>query len=213
MWTMVLPVQRAEIAKSRLRLRSSGVADAPMQHALLARAIAADSLAAVRECAAVGQRVVVTSDHVTAAHCIGLGDVVLADPGGGLDAAVREGVQEALRADQSAAVAILLPDVPALRPQDLQRALEAASAHRFCLLPDADGTGTVLLCGRPGSQLQPAFGVRSADRHQRLGAVSLRVVLPRLQRDVDTWAALVSAGQLGLGPATLAQLDGQPPRR
>ena len=70
------------------------------------------------------------------------------------------------------------------------------------MVPDLDGTGTVLLTAGPHTVLQHAFGVDSAARHEELGAHRLDLDLPRLRRDVDTAAGLSAARGLGLGRAT-----------
>lgn len=152
------------------------------------------------------RRVVVTSDPRVGPAATRAGDLVLADPGVGLAGAVDRGLAAAVAGDPLGPVAVLLPDVPALQPQDLTDALKAAAAHVFALVPDAEGTGTVLLTAAPGRLLRHSFGRDSADRHARLGATRLDLDLPRLRRDVDTLAALATARKLGLGPATMALL-------
>ncbi|WP_200941765.1 2-phospho-L-lactate guanylyltransferase [Angustibacter sp. Root456] len=201
-WTLVLPVQSSTRAKSRLEV-PAGV-DRPR----LARAIARDSLAAVRATSAVARVVVVTADDDLAAECAAAGDHVVRDSGRSLSDAVRRGVEVAqqLAADHPAAV--LLADVPALTPDELAAALEQAASRQLAVVPDAEGSGSVLLsAARPGL-LQPAFGGDSALRHEQRGAVRLDLDLPRLRRDVDTWAALTAAVALGVGPATAAALGG-----
>jgi 2-phospho-L-lactate guanylyltransferase len=203
-WTVVLPVQHAERGKSRL------VAPDGVSRADLARAIALDSLEAVLSSAAVRRVVLVTSDPVvstTAGSRPGAPEVdVLADPEGGLTAAVQAGAERALALQPDAPVAVLLADVPALRGSDLTAALTEAGSHARAVVPDLDGTGTVLLTAAPHISLRHAFGAGSAQRHGELGAVRLDLELPRLRRDVDTAAGLRAAQALGVGPATSAVL-------
>jgi 2-phospho-L-lactate/phosphoenolpyruvate guanylyltransferase len=199
-WTIVLPVQRAESGKTRLR------APAGTSHPSLARAIALDSLAAVRGCPDVGLRVVVTSDPVVADVAGLAGDLVVADPDLGLTGAVDAGIHRARAERPGAPLAVLLADVPAARPQDLSTALAACAEVDRAVLTDLDGIGTVLLAAGPGQALRHSFGPGSAQRHRRLGAQDLDLDLPRLRRDVDTAGALAEAGALGLGPATSALL-------
>ncbi len=193
-------MQHPARAKSRLQAPSS------VERAALARAIALDSLAAVRATASVVRRVVVTADDDLARRCAAAGDTVVRDDGHSLTAAIGSGVEVALADQPEAAVAVLLPDVPALTAGDLATALDAASQHAFAVVPDAEGTGSVLLTAVPGGLLRPAFGAGSARRHRDLGAHVLDLDLPRLRRDVDTRAGLVQAAGLGLGPATRAAL-------
>lgn len=201
-WTLVLPVQSAARAKSRLDV-PAGV-DRPR----LARAIARDSLAAVRATAAVARLVVVTADDDLASDCAHAGDHVVRDTGRSLTEAVRRGVGAARALAPETPAAVLLADVPALTPDDLAGALQRAASLPFAVVPDAEGSGSVLLTAARPALLQPAFGGDSARRHEQRGAVRLDLDLPRLRRDVDTWAALVQAATLGLGPATTAALDG-----
>ena len=199
-FTLVLPVQSAARAKSRL------VAPQGVDHAALARAIATDALGAVRACDRVGRRVVVTSDPVIGPAALERGDVVVADPDSGLTAAVSAGVARARRLDPDGAIGVLLVDLPALTAADLAVALDAAAAHPRCVVADTEGTGTVLLTALAGVELSHAFGAGSAARHVALGAVLLDLDLPRLRRDVDTAAALRAATVLGLGAGTAAVL-------
>ncbi len=201
-WTLVLPVQSAARAKSRLDV-PRGV-DRPR----LARAIARDSLAAVRATAEVGRCVVVTADDDLAADCASAGDHVVRDTGRSLTDAVRRGVEAATAIAPDAPAAVLLADVPALTADDLARALQRAESVPFAVVPDAEGSGSVLLTATRPDLLRPAFGGDSARRHEQRGAVRLDLDLPRLRRDVDTWAALGEAAALGLGPATTAVLAG-----
>lgn len=197
----MLPVKHAELAKSRL------APAAGIDRSQLARAIALDSLQAASTCTAVGRLVVVTSDPVVAAAASRVADVV-ADPGSGLLGAIRAGVHQARARDAAGPLAVLLADVPALRPPDLAVALNRCGRHAAAFVPDAEGTGTVLLAATVPARLSPAFGPGSADRHEASGAVRLDLDLPSLRRDVDTWEALQQALALGVGPATAAVTAG-----
>lgn len=201
-WRLVVPVKGGAAAKSRLH------PPAGVDRALLATALATDCLTACVAGMPPATVHVVTSDAQVAGIASGLGAVVVPDPGGGLDAAVLVGRDAALAADPDAAVAVLLGDVPCLRPRDLRSALSSASRHGRVVVPDADGTGTVLLTALAGAALVPAFGDGSAARHEAAGHVRLDLDLPRLRRDVDDDGALRTALALGVGPATAAALAG-----
>jgi 2-phospho-L-lactate guanylyltransferase len=174
----------------------------------LALALATDCMAACCAGMPPGRVLVVTSDRRVASVAARLGARVVGDPGHGLDAAVRAGREAAIVADPAAGVAVLLGDLPAVRPEDLLQALDAASAHPLALVPDASGTGTVLLTALAAGRLQPAFGGRSAERHEAAGHVRLDLDLPRLRTDVDDDRDLEAARSLGVGPATQAVLAG-----
>ena len=100
---------------------------------------------------------------------------------------------------------VLLGDLPALRPDELEAALEAASGHPLAFVRDADGTGTTLATATRGTAFTPRFGPDSAARHARDGFVELEASdAPGLHRDVDTVDALAAALALGVGEHTRA---------
>lgn len=195
----MVPVKHLAAAKSRLRGALSGV-----PHEELALALAADTLRAVLACPAVAEVLVVTDDARVAAAALGAGARVLPDgPDAGLNAAFRHGAA----GTTAGWVAGLTADLPALRPAELAGALLAAQngrekVRRF--VPDAPGSGTVLLAAPPGVPLDPRFGVGSAVAHAASGALPLTGDWPSLRRDVDTAADLAAAARLGLGPRTAA---------
>jgi 2-phospho-L-lactate guanylyltransferase len=214
-WTVVLPLKGGPGAKSRL--------GAP---AALATAIALDCLDAVLAARTVARVVVVTPDPVLAGAAGAAGARVRTEsrPGAGLLAAVDDGLR-----GLDGPCAVLLADLPALRPADLDQALRVAHraltgprggnhpgaqdaqhspepAPPMVFVPDAEGTGTVLLCALAPGRMRPSFGPHSASGHEDAGAARLDVDLPRLRRDVDTRADLRAALELGVGPHTLAAL-------
>lgn len=202
-WTVILPLKGGSAAKSRL-------GGGPR----LARAIALDCLDAVLACPDVRRVLVVTAHAGTAADARAAGADVVREslPGAGLVAAVRDGVAAA----GPGPAAVLLGDLPALRPEDLATGLRATAAAlatgELAAVPDAEGSGTVLLAARDAAHLDPAFGPDSLAAHRRRGAV---VVVPalgddgaRLRHDVDTPADLHAAVALGVGHRTAVLLRG-----
>jgi 2-phospho-L-lactate/phosphoenolpyruvate guanylyltransferase len=190
----VIPAKALPEAKSRLLPGTAG----PEAHRRLVEAIRADTMAAAR--AAEGAaRILVVSDRP------GVPDA-LVQTRPGLNAALAEAGEYAARRWPDAGVAALVGDLPALRPEALAAALRAAAAHERAFVADAAGTGTTLLAARPGSALRPAFGPDSAARHA-LVAAALDAA-PGLRHDIDTAEDLLSATELGLGPATRAVLAG-----
>jgi 2-phospho-L-lactate guanylyltransferase len=128
-------------------------------------------------------------------------------PAAGLNAAV---TYAAGLVDPATPVAVLAGDLPALRPQELALALEAARGHDRAIVTDAPGMGTVLLTSVHPAALAPAFGTGSRILHVAAGAVDLTDQLTGrvagLQQDVDTAADLAAALALGPGAATGALL-------
>jgi 2-phospho-L-lactate guanylyltransferase len=191
-WTVVIPVKSAEVGKSRLG-RSPDVV----------QAIALDTIAAAVAAGDV-RVIVVTSDADLAAEASSLGaDVVREDSPAGLDHAIDLGL-----ARVTGARAVLLGDLPALRPADLAEALAAAAGHARAFVPDAEGTGSTLVTAAAGEPFVHNFGTSSADRHRAAGLAE--VALPAdspLRRDVDLAEHLDAAAVAGLGARTRAALD------
>ncbi len=203
-WSVVLPLKGGPRAKSRLGGPSR-----------LARAIALDCLDAVLAASAVVDVVVVTTDPDLSTRAGAAGARIRPEsiPGSGLGAAITDGL-----AAVAGPCAVLLGDLPALRPDDLTAALERAAEGlsaepgppEMVFVPDAEGTGTVLLAALDPAAMRPAFGPGSAAAHRAAGAVPLGLDRPRLRRDVDTPADLRAALALGVGPRTgqvLAELS------
>jgi 2-phospho-L-lactate/phosphoenolpyruvate guanylyltransferase len=196
-WHVVVPVKGGPDAKSRLR------APEGVDRLALARALALDTIAAAVDAVGLDHVVVVTSDAEVVMALAQPGARTLPDPGDGLNAAVRAGIG-AVPADGP--VAVLLGDVPALRPGDLRAALTSADGRDCWFVPDAEGTGTVLLGAREARWTHPRFGSGSAARHEAAGHTRLDLDLDRLRRDVDDEASLGEALRLGVGPNTAALL-------
>jgi 2-phospho-L-lactate/phosphoenolpyruvate guanylyltransferase len=203
-WRLVLPIKGAPDAKSRLTVPPV------IDRTGLARAMALDTLQAALDCPEVGAVLVVSGDPWVVTAAMAAGAAVAPDPGSGLNDAVRHGV--AVFAGEGAGpVAILLGDLPALGPGDLAAALSACAAFPAAFVPDAEGTGTVLLAAATPEGLHPEFGDGSAARHD-LTAARLELDLPRLRRDVDVEDSLRVALGLGVGPRTTAALASAGPR-
>jgi 2-phospho-L-lactate guanylyltransferase len=202
-WSVVVPAKRLALAKTRLTPLPEGLAGPPATaHDRLVLALLADTVAAALASPAVAGVLVVTDDPDAAAAVSRLGARTVPDqPDRGLNPALVHGA----RATGAAAVAALSSDLPALRPEELSAALAAAQGAPRCFVADAQGTGTTLLTA-VGTDLAPAFGAGSAQRHAAGGAVPLTGAWPGLARDVDTPGDLRAALALGVGRHTAALL-------
>ncbi|MEU1305097.1 2-phospho-L-lactate guanylyltransferase [Streptomyces shenzhenensis] len=200
-WTLVIPVKPLALAKSRL---ADTAADGLRPG--LALAFAQDTVAAALACGAVRDVAVVTDDALAGRELTALGARIVPDePGGGLNAALAHAAGVVRSAHPGAAVAALNADLPALRPPELARVLDAAAEFPRAFLPDAAGIGTTLLAAAPGRELRPAFGGDSRARHGASGARELRLdAVDSVRQDVDTGADLRAALVLGVGPRTAA---------
>jgi 2-phospho-L-lactate guanylyltransferase len=205
-WTAVIPVKRLGAAKSRLR---GAVPDA--WHEDLALAMVRDTVSAVLACPQVAELLVVTDDPAAAAAVTALGARAVPDgPGAGLNAAMRFGAD--VVAGLSRRRAVLAGDLPALRPAELSAALAGSAdspgrgAGGRGFVPDAEGSGTVLLTASRGTALDPRFGAGSAAAHAASGARRISGDWPGLRHDVDTAADLGTVLALGPGEHTCALL-------
>lgn len=205
-WAVVLTTKQASRGKSRLAPYAGA------RRADLARAMALDTIAAALRCRIVGEVVAVTSDPESAALFSAAGATVVADgPDRGLNSALAYGAERARERRANTPVAALQADLPALREDDLERALREAVVHRNAFVSDAAGVGTTLYTASPGVAFVPRFGVDSRNAHRAAGAVELTLPgLDSLRRDVDTEQDLRVAFDLGLGPHTLAVLEALP---
>jgi 2-phospho-L-lactate guanylyltransferase len=213
---LVVPVKALRLAKSRLRGAADGGLGEPSAHAGLTLAMARDTIAAATAATMVRTVIAASPDpEVLAALSADGVPVLLDEPDLGLNAALERGAA-ALRdrpGTAQLAVGALQADLPALRPAELDAALEQArrvfaagqATSAFC--PDTAGVGTTLLLWAPGAQLVARFGPSSAAAHQQAGSQRLLGRWPGLRRDVDTPADLDAARAFGLGPTTTAVLD------
>ncbi|WP_240771197.1 2-phospho-L-lactate guanylyltransferase [Nocardioides sp. GY 10113] len=202
-FVLLVPVKSPGAGKSRL----VGVPDRPG----LAAALAIDTVQSALAADLVARVLVTTDDEAFAATLRDLGAATTRDPGGGLNAALREAAAEAARRWPDLRPAALLADLPALRPEDLDQALAsiAAAGAGSHFVADADGTGTVLYAA-PRASFLPRFGVGSARAHEDAGARPVRGLLASLRRDVDDLPSLEDAVGLGVGPRTRAALAASP---
>lgn len=194
----MVPLKPLAVAKSRL------AAAVGASRPGLALAFAQDTVAGALACAAVADVVVVTDDAQAGAELARLGARILPDtPAAGLNAALAHGAREIRAARPGAAVAAMNADLPALRPPELLRVLEAASAFPRAFLADAAGIGTTLLSAAPDVELAPSFGGPSRARHSASGAAEIALAdVESVRRDVDTAADLRTALALGVGRHT-----------
>jgi 2-phospho-L-lactate guanylyltransferase len=202
-WSLVIPVKVLARAKSRI----TGLPAS--QRAELVLAMAADTVAAATESAAVGAVIVVTDDPSVRDEAARLGATVLADePAAGLNQALVFGAQYAHDNCPAQGRAGLAADLPALQPGELTAALTAAAAAARAFVSDAGGAGTTLYAATPGTSFEPLFGLDSRARHRAAGCTELDLPgLRGLRQDVDTVGDLQLAASIGLGPRTARLLS------
>ena len=212
-FTILIAVKSPERGKSRL-------SDLPgRQRAALARAFAADVVAVAVRTAGPGGVLVITDDDGIAALASDLDAVPVAEgPSKGLNPALLQGRDAAVRLRPGTAIVALQGDLPAITVAELGSAIdEAGSRSSAAFVPDAAGTGTALLHWPDAATFRPSFGDQSAGRHRADGAFDLTAAdrgsssrWPGLRRDVDTTSDLMAAIAIGVGPATQAVLEAEP---
>jgi 2-phospho-L-lactate guanylyltransferase len=138
----------------------------------------------------VGDVVVVTDDPAV----VPVGVEVVADPGGGLGAAVAAGL-----AHVSGHALVVNADLPMTTASALHRLADAGLA----LVEAEDGTTNALSLPDP-KLFAPLYGPGSAERF-RAHAPFVTVAIPELEADVDSDADLRRLGA-GIGPRTRALL-------
>ncbi|MFF3939957.1 2-phospho-L-lactate guanylyltransferase [Streptomyces phaeofaciens] len=200
-WTLVIPLKPLALAKSRL---ADTATDALRPG--LALAFAEDTVAAALASAAVRDVAVVTDDTLAGHALAELGARIVPDtPRAGLNAALAHAAAVVRGSRPDSPLAALNADLPALRPPELTRVLDAAAEFPRAFLPDAAAIGTTLLTVAPGRELLPAFGTDSRSRHRASGAEELRLTaVDSVRQDVDTGDDLRAALALGVGPRTAA---------
>ncbi|SEJ12098.1 2-phospho-L-lactate guanylyltransferase [Demequina mangrovi] len=197
-WTVIVPVKGGARAKSRL---PDTVRGAP--RAALAIAFGADTLASVVAAPGVDRVLVVPGVSDLGPEHLGRSasevQVIRQPAGTGLNRAVAHAA-----ALVTGPVAVVLGDLPSLRPEDLGEVLEEAALHSRGVVGDAEGEGSTVLTASVG-RLPASFGPSSLKRHLRAGCADLDASI-RVRADVDTEADVERALTLGVGPHTAAAL-------
>lgn len=181
----ILPVKSFKDAKHRLEPR---LEIGPRR--LLAEAMFADVLVALRRARQVDRVVVVSTDHRAQQIAGAYGASLLDEDDRGHNYAAARGISQAL--EQGIERVLLVPgDCPALDPAEIDELItRPVSSRSVLIVPDRHGTGTNALLLTPPDSLAPSFGPGSCDRHvhdARSVGVPYEVVdVPTLALDVDT---------------------------
>jgi 2-phospho-L-lactate guanylyltransferase len=205
---VVIPLRAAGTGKTRLQ----GATREPAAHGQLVLAIQRDAIEAVL--VAARRSNTLPGSPIAGVHLVterapdGLGQAVhvIADNGGGLNAALRQAAGELAERWPSDGVLAMVADLPALRPQEILDVLDRASNSPTAYVADAQGSGTTMLAARRPRDLDPQFGAGSAGRHEASGCLALAAG-PGARQDVDTALDLARCLRLGVGANTAAMLS------
>ncbi len=183
----VVPVKSFDAAKQRLSPRLGGGS----RH-LLAQAMMADVLAALRRVRRLDAVAVVTDDHEIEAMLRGDPVTVLRDDQrDGQSAAAMIGIRHAI-ADGYRRVLLVPGDTPLIDAGEVDRLLDANRTGRadLIIVPDRHRQGTNALVISPPDAFEPRFGPESLERHleaARTAELPHRVEdVESLMHDVDT---------------------------
>lgn len=196
---MLIPVKSTAVGKSRLGID-------PTARARIARALATDTVIAVRSATRVA-RVLLAVERdddgaLLAAATDGAPLLVHRVHAHGLNESLVEAVASLPR--PTGPVALLPADLPSLAAAELDGALVRAAAHPLAVVTDRQGVGTTLLAARRADLLAPHYGADSLAAHLAAGAIQIDVpATSGLRRDVDVVADLCDA----TGAATVAERD------
>ncbi len=179
--SVVVLAKHADHAKSRLGLP-------PEEARRTALGLASSTVRTALAAESVGTVLVVTSDPDIASDALEAGAQVV-DEGRplGINMAAVLGRREAFEASPNAPVAILVADLPYLRPQDIDAAVaEFTELDQPLFVADRHGSGTTFLIHSRGQMMGMAFGHHSASMHRRLGYGEARLPERGLRVDLDT---------------------------
>ena len=215
MTAAVIPVKSLAAGKSRL-LPELGREDLEA----LSLAMLEDLIRALMATPGVNRVAVATPDDRVAEHAQGLGAEALHGPDPGLNAAL-DAAPGKLGLSADAPLLVVLGDVPAARPDELQQLFDAAKAMapgpNAVLAPSRDG-GTSALLRTPHGALPSRFGPQSAARHREaakhagtpLREIELASLAIDLDRGEDIRAFLSQSDDGQQTRALLAKLGGLP---
>lgn len=196
----LVPLQDPGVGKSRLAHRLD-----PEQRRRLAVAMTTDVVACLRA-SAVDEVVIVAAGPGAAHTARRLGVAHVRDAPGTCD--LNDSLATAT-SGSTADVLVVMADLPALRPSDVNRVL--ASTEDVVVVPSRDG-GTGGLLQRADAPPTFTFGPGSAHRHLAAGRRSGRrtrlLRVPGFAHDVDTWEDLTALDRLPhVGVATADLLE------
>ncbi len=156
----IVPVQHLAQAKSRLAGRLT-----PAERRALVVYLLDVVLGALRGSASIDRTIVVTPDPDVLGLAARHGAVGLRENGDGLNAAITQAREAAIRWG-AGTLLVMLGDLPLVRLKDVDELLRAAEAVDVVLAPDRQQRGTNALVLRPPDAVEPVFGPGSYPAHQ-----------------------------------------------
>ena len=178
----VVPVKALAASKSRLFPELERAAIERLSLAMMGDVV--EALSRVR---GIAQVVVVTPDVAVARAAEAVGATALLRPDPGLNEAIEAAAEEVV-ATAGDGVLVVLGDVPAIVPSEVEALLAALDGPGVALAPASDG-GTSALLRVPRDAIPARFGPDSAKLHREAaettGVTYRELPLPSLAIDVD----------------------------
>lgn len=184
---VLLALKTLDHGKSRL----AGVLS-PAQRAALIRTMLDHVLAALQASRQIAGIAIVTQETRALPAAAAL---ALPDPGLGLNSAIASGART-LAALGARELLVLHPDLPLLRPDEIDAFIARGRQTGLALAPDRRGSGTNAVFVSPPNRFDFCFGRSSFERHVRLarkhGLEPAIVRLPGFAFDIDEPADLAA---------------------
>ncbi len=192
-WRILIPVKQLKLAKTRTGLNAD-------ERKSLSLAMLRDVLAAVKQTREVAEVIICTSDPQVRDACPE--DTSWLTSGrGGLNSDIAETLAAVSMDAPGRPSAVVVADLPCLRPDDLGTVLSLAVRQPPDLVSSCDGGTTILAAWQP-HRLKTQFGEGSAREHTRCYRdVSSHIGIGN-RLDIDTLEALLRGHLVGLGPRT-----------
>src|SRR5947209_968696 len=202
----ILPVKSFRDAKQRLDPSLE-----PGPRRLLAEAMYADVLVALRRSRSIDRIVVVSTDHRAQSIAGAYGASLLSEDDRGHNYAAARGIRQAL--DEAIERVLLVPgDCPALDPAQVDELIaRPIAAPSALIVPDRHGTGTNALLLTPPDALAPSLGPGSCERWTSPLPTTWSSCAQCLP--ARTGVPLIRAGCCGGWPAEATDAHGRGPRR
>lgn len=184
MWALV-PIKRFDLAKGRL----AAVLTAEQRHALV-RAMAEDVLTSLAECPGIGRILVVTEAPEVRQLAASVGAELVADPGNGLNAAIRTGAEHAA-AGGAQSLLVVHGDLPLASSAAFSRIVAAhPGANAVTIVPDASLDGSNCMALSPVDAIPFSYGRQSFASHRQAalarGLTFTCLEIPELALDIDS---------------------------
>jgi 2-phospho-L-lactate guanylyltransferase len=156
----IVPIQRLTVAKSRLRHRLGASERHDLVLTLLHHVLTSLGAATL-----IDETLVVTPDPLVAEAVVGPRATALLQSGTGLNAAILQGRDEAVRRGATALL-IMLGDLPLVTSANIDALVRVVPEAAVVLAPDRHQRGTNALVLSPPDVLDPLFGVDSLRAHR-----------------------------------------------